>query len=60
MKENYRSLIHKAWIITPSPIKELDEELKTISCKKMLNFHSEPKEFDLESTSIHLIFSFNY
>jgi len=51
MEENYSSPIQKAWIITP--IKELAEPLETVACKKMLNFHSEPKEYiNIESRSL--------
>jgi len=51
MEENYSSPIQKAWIITP--IKELAAPLKTVSCKKMLNIHSEPKEYiNIESRSL--------
>jgi len=38
----YTSPNQKAWIITP--IKEPTETLKNVPCKKMLNFHSEPKQ----------------
>jgi len=49
MEESHSSPNQKAWIITP--IKELTEPLKNVACKKMLNFHSEPKNY---------IYNYNY
>lgn len=51
MEESYSSPNQKAWIITP--IKELTQPLKNVECKKMLNFHLEPKDYiNIESQSL--------